>query len=90
MKNIKSGTKTFKLMNAMKQGEKFTAAQAQKRFGIKNIRAEATRIRQNGYAVYARSRRATNGVQVTEYLIDRPSRKLVALGYLARSLGLTV
>ena len=90
MIRINKGTKTHKLFTAMKNGEKFTAAQAEKRFGIKNISAEATRMRQAGYAVYARSRVAGNGLQVTEYVLDRPTRKIVALGYLARQMGLTV
>jgi len=86
--SIKEGTKTYKLFTAMKQGEKFTASQAEKRFGIKNISAEASRIRQAGFAVYANSRKAANNVTVTEYEIGTPSRRLVAAGYRALSLGL--
>jgi len=86
--SIKEGTKTHKLFTAMKQGEKVTASQAEKRFGIKNISAEASRIRQAGFAVYANSRKAGNGVTVTEYEISQPSRRLVAAGYRAIQLGL--
>lgn len=85
---INKNTKTHKLFSALKSGETVTAAQAEKRFGIKNISAEASRIRQAGYAVYARSRRAGNNVQVTEYVLDRPSRKIVAAGYMAKRMGL--
>lgn len=85
---IKKDTKTHKLFTALKQGEKVTASEASKRFGIKNIAAEASRIRQAGFAVYANSRKAGNGVQVTEYQIGEPSRKLVAAGYKAMALGL--
>lgn len=81
-------TKTFKVFNAMYNGEKLTAAAAQKRFGVKNLAAEATRIRQAGYAVYADRRQAGNGITVTEYRIGTPSRRLVAAGYLAMQLGL--
>lgn len=88
MKMISKETKTFKLFNAMYNGEKLTPAEAQKRFGIKNMSAEVSRIRQNGYAVYAKSRVAGNGVKVTEYEIGTPSRKLVAAGYKALALGL--
>ena len=83
-------TKTFKLQKALQSGEVLTAAEAQKRFGIKNISAEASRIRQHGYAVYANTRKAANNVVVTEYELGRPSREIVALGYLAKNLGLTV
>jgi hypothetical protein len=81
-------TKTYKLFNAMLNGEAVSASQAEKRFGIKNISAEVSRVRQAGFAVYANSRKAGNGVQVTEYRIGTPSRKIVAAGYKAIALGL--
>jgi hypothetical protein len=90
MKRFNPETKTFKLFNALYNGDTVTASQAEKRFGIKNIAAEASRIRQNGYAVYANTRKAGNGVQVTEYEMGTPSREIIALGYLAKSLGLSV
>ncbi len=81
-------TKTFKLFSALRTGEAISPAAAAKRFGIKNMSAEVSRIRQNGYAVYTNSRKAGNGVQVTEYDIGKPSRKIVAAGYKAMALGL--
>ena len=81
-------TKTFKLFNALRNGDAISASQAHKRFGIKNISAEVSRVRQAGFAVYANSRKARNGVQVTEYVIGKPSRKLVAAGYKAMAMGL--
>jgi hypothetical protein len=81
-------TKTYKLFTALHNGEKISASQAHKRFGIKNISAEVSRVRQAGFAVYANSRKARNGVQVTEYRIGTPSRKLVAAGYRALAMGL--
>jgi hypothetical protein len=86
--SINKGTKTHKLFTAMKTGEKISASEASKRFGIGNIAAEASRIRQAGFAVYANTRKAGNGVQVTEYEIGQPSRKLIAAGYKAMALGL--
>lgn len=88
MKKISKDTKTYKLFTAMIAGDKLTASQAHKRFGIKNISAEASRIRQAGYPVYANSRKAGNGVEVTEYQIGNASRRLVAAGYRALALGL--
>jgi hypothetical protein len=70
------------------KGETVTASQAEKRFGVKNISAEVSRIRQAGFAVYANQRVAGNGVKVTEYQIGKPSRKLIAAGYKAMALGL--
>ena len=88
MKHFNPETKTFKLFNALYNGEAVTASAASKRFGIKNISAEVSRIRQNGYAVYANTRIAGNNAKVTEYAIGRPSRKLIAAGYKAMQLGL--
>jgi Helix-turn-helix domain len=90
MKAISKTTKTYKLFSALQQGQKLTAAEANKRFGIKNISAEASRIRAHGYAVYANSRKAGNGVQVTTYEIGAPSRNIVALGYKAAAMGITL
>ena len=90
MKFISKETKTFKLFDALYNGEKVTQSDATKRFGIKNIAAEASRIRHNGYAVYAKSRVAGNGVKVTEYEMGAPSREIVALGYKARALGISL
>jgi hypothetical protein len=85
---ISENTKTFRLFQALQAGEAVTPAAAEKRFGIKNISAEVSRVRQAGFAVYANSRKAGNGVQVTEYVIGKPSRRLVSAGYKAIALGI--
>ncbi len=90
MKRLNPKTKTFKVFNALYNGAALTASQAEKRFGVGNLAAEASRIRQHGYAVYANSRKAGNGVQVTEYVMGKPSREIVALGYAAKAAGLTL
>jgi hypothetical protein len=88
MKHMNPETKTFKVFQALQQGGTLTAATARKRFGVGNLAAEASRIRQHGFAVYANSRTAGNGARVTEYVIGKPSRKVVAAGYRALALGL--
>lgn len=90
MKRFNPDTKTFKVFNALYNGEALTQSEARNRFGVGNLAAEASRIRQSGYAVYARSRKAGNGVQVTEYQIGRASREIVALGFKAKSMGITL
>jgi hypothetical protein len=90
MKLFNPETKTFKVFNALYQGESLTSSQAEKRFGVKNLAAEASRIRHSGYAVYTNSRKAGNGVQVTEYVMGKPSREIVALGYKAKAMGITL
>jgi hypothetical protein len=78
------------VFTALQAGQKLTASEAKKRFGVGNLAAEASRIRQAGYAVYANSRKAGNGVTVTEYELGRPSRQIVALGYKAAAMGITL
>jgi hypothetical protein len=90
MKRFNPETKTFKVFTALQAGEKLTASEARKRFGVGNLAAEASRIRQAGYAVYANSRTAGNNVVVTEYELGRPSREIVALGYKAKAMGITL
>ena len=90
MKFFNPETKTYKLFNALYHGDKVTASQAEKRFGIKNLSAEVSRIKSSGYAVYTRNRKAGNGVQVTEYEMGKPSREIVALGYKAKAMGITL
>ena len=87
MKYFNPETKTFKVFQALQSGKSLTASQA-KKMGIKNLSAEVSRVRQAGFAVYANSRKAANGVNVTEYVIGKPSRNLVAAGYRALALGI--
>ena len=87
MKFINPETKTFKVFRALQSGKALTASQASK-MGVKNLSAEVSRIRQHGFAVYANSRKAGNGVNVTEYVLGKPSRRIVAAGYRAIAAGL--
>ena len=89
MKHFNPETKTFKVFQALQSGKALTASQAAK-LGVKNLSAEVSRIRSNGFAVYTNTRKAGNGVQVTEYVLGKPSRKLVALGYKAMSMRITL
>ena len=89
MKLINPESKTFRVFRALQTGKALTASQAAK-MGVKNLSAEVSRIRSHGFAVYTNSRKAGNGVQVTEYVMGKPSRKIVALGYKAQALGITL
>jgi hypothetical protein len=89
MKRFNPETKTFKVFTALYNGATLTAAQA-KKMGVGNLAAEASRIRAGGYAVYANSRKSGNGVTVTEYQMGQPSREIVALGYKAKAMGITL
>jgi len=82
-------TKQGRLFKALVlDGESLTASQITKRFSIKNPRATVSDIRYAGFPIYANTRRAGNGVRVTEYRHGRASRKLVSAGYKAMAMGL--
>ena len=86
---INPETKTFRVFRALQSGEALTESKDRK-MGIGNLRAEVARVRQHGFCVYANTRKAGNGVNVTEYVLGKPSRKLVSLGYNAQAMGLSV
>jgi len=90
MKRFNPETKTFKVFTALYNGKALTPSQAKHDLGVGNLAAEVSRIRQNGYAVYSNTRKAGNGVQVTEYVMGKPSREIVALGYKAKAMGITL
>lgn len=91
IRNFDLKTKTGKVFNAIvRNGETLTPAEISKRFGVKNPTATISDIRSRGYAIYANSRKAGNGVRVTEYRHGEASRKMVALAYKAQSMGITV
>jgi len=89
VKFINPETKTFRVFRALQDGEVLTSSKA-KKMGIGNLNAEVHRIRQHGFAVYTNKRTAGNGVRVTEYVLGKPSRNMVALAYKAQSLGITL
>jgi Holliday junction resolvasome RuvABC endonuclease subunit len=91
IRNFDLETKQGKLFKALViDRETLSEAAIAKRFGIKNPTATISVIRQRGYAVYANTRRAGNGVTVTEYRHGNASRKMVALAYKAAAMGITV
>jgi hypothetical protein len=82
-------TKQGKLFRALViDGETLSASQIAKRFSIKNPTATISEIRYAGFPVYANTRKAGNGVRVTEYRHGKASRKIVAAGYKAIAMGL--
>jgi hypothetical protein len=87
---INRETKTGKVFTALQAGDRLTAADARKRFGVGNLSAEVSRVRQLGFAVHRKTRVAGNHVQVTEYVMGAPSREIVALGYKAKAQGMSL
>lgn len=75
-------TKTERVLNHLKNGYDLTEGQARSRFGVQNMRAEASRLRTRGFAVYA-NQKTINGRNVTVYRLGTPTRAVVAAGYAA-------
>jgi Holliday junction resolvasome RuvABC endonuclease subunit len=89
LKKFDLETKQGKLFKALVlDKETLSEAQIAKRFGIANPTATISVIRNRGYAIYANTRKAANGVNVTEYQHGEASRKMVATAYRAMSMGL--
>lgn len=82
-------SKSFKLFQALNAGEQLTEAQIAARFGLKNPTATISSLRMNhGVCVYANENFDTKGRRTVKYAIGKPSRKLIAAGYRAMSLGI--
>lgn len=56
----------------------FSTAQAQVRFGIKNVAARILELRQEGYAIYTNMRTRSNGTKVAIYRLGKPSKSFKA------------
>ena len=82
-------SKSFKLFQALHNGEALTESQISARFGLKNPTATISSLRLNhGVCVYANEHFDTHNRRTVKYAIGKPSRKLIAAGYKAMSLGL--
>ena len=65
----------------------FTVAQAQRRFGIKNVAARIHELRNEGYSIYSNPRTTADGSKVVEYRLGKPSK---AFKQYAKSKGIKV
>jgi predicted transcriptional regulator len=83
-------TKQSRVLEALQSGEQLTSKQIAARFGVKNPTATISDIRLSGFAIYANQHKDTKGRVTTKYRLGTPSRELVAAGYRAMSLGITV
>ena len=90
MKYFNPETKTYKLFKKLKDGKVISEAYARNKLDIQNLSAEVSRVRAHGYAVYRKTRIAANNTKVVEYEMGKPSREIIALGYKAKALGITL
>jgi hypothetical protein len=88
IKKFNKESKTYKLFKHLQSGAPITATEAASMYGIKSLRAEVSRVRQHGFAIYSKSYIAGNNKKVTFYVMGTPSQEIVAAGYRALALGL--
>jgi hypothetical protein len=89
MKMMDPKSKTYRLFRALKSGEQLTESQIAQRFGLKNPTATISNLRLTyGFTIYANESFDTKGRRTVKYSLGTPSRKIVAAGYRAQSLGL--
>ncbi len=69
-----------RMLNALMKSEgynTFTTEQAQRRFGITNVSARISELRQEGYAIYA-NKKSVDGQKKTFYRLGTPSKSFKA------------
>jgi predicted ArsR family transcriptional regulator len=71
---------TTRILTYLKTGADITQAQARKRFGITNVRARMSELRQAGYAIYLNEKTTANGRTIKAYRLGTPTRLMVAAG----------
>jgi acetate kinase len=88
IKKFNKESKTYRLFKHLQTGAHITAAEADSMFGIKNLSAEVSRVRQMGFAVYSKTYIAGTSKKGTYFVMGTPSQEIVAAGYRALAMGL--
>jgi hypothetical protein len=74
-----------KMLNALKDNQTFTVAQAKHRFGVKNVPARIEELRKEGHCIFTGRRRNSEGKRVNYYTMGPATKSLVkyalAAGY---------
>ena len=76
----KSTSVTSRILSYLKTGADITQVQARKRFGITNVRARMSELRQAGYSIYLNEKTTANGRTIKAYRLGTPTRLMVAAG----------
>jgi len=76
----KSTSVTSRILSFLKTGADITQVQARKRFGITNVRARMSELRQAGYSIYLNEKTTANGRTIKAYRLGTPTRMVVAVG----------
>ena len=76
----KSTSVTSRILSFLKTGADITQVQARKRFGITNVRARMSELRQAGYSIYLNEKTTANGRTIKAYRLGTPTRLVIAVG----------
>lgn len=76
----KSTSVAARILKYLKTGADITENQAKSRFGIVNVRARMSELRQAGFAIYLNEKTTKSGDTIKTYRLGTPSRLLVAAG----------
>jgi predicted ArsR family transcriptional regulator len=66
-----------RMLTSLKQNDTFTVKQAQQRFGIKNVYARISELRQEGYCIYTNPKKMHDGKKTFVYRLGKPNREMV-------------
>lgn len=83
-------SKTNAFLKALKNGERLTAKQAVHRFDFTSedaVRAQVSKLRFQGYAIYANRETNAKRETYTKYRLGTPTRAVIAAGYRALASG---
>lgn len=85
MTRINTPVVSVRILNFLKTGRDITTKQARSRFGITNVSARISELRQAGYAIYLNQKTSSNGRSFNVYRLGKPSRQMVAIANLVMS-----
>lgn len=69
-----------RILKFLKTGADITETQAQSRFGIVNVRARMSELRQAGFSIYLNEKVTAAGRTIKTYRLGTPTRLMVAAG----------
>ena len=79
-KSLSTPSVTSRILTFLKTGADITQVQARKRFGITNVRARMSELRQAGYSIYLNEKTTANGRTIKAYRLGTPTRMVIAVG----------
>ena len=87
----KKTTQAAKVAAALVNGAELTAKQISARYGVKNVRAVVTKLRNEGYPIYLNKKVSSfDGKVYSKYRLGTATKAVVAAGYQALRAGATV